>query len=459
MIRKASVAVLSAALIFATTPSFACTGISLKSGDGAAIRGRTLEFGFPMQSKVLVIPAGKEFSGTLPDGGKRPHLYQPLRHRRRQRARPARHSRRASTIRASRSACFISRATPKYTPSPTRIPSRAIAPHEFGLWALANFATVDEVREAVKDIVVVPTPAPGLGSPQGAVAGAHFFLQDKTGKSIVVEPVDGTLKVHDAPLGVMTNAPTYDWHMTNLSNYINLSVKDIDTAKVGAMTLSAFGSGAGMLGLPGDFTPPSRFVRAAMFSQAATPNKTAEDTVLAAFHILNQFDIPKGSVMNAAVGEPTTEITEWTSVADLKNLRWYFRTLTDQSIRMVDLKEALAAAKGEIKTIDMEVVQAADRQRLCRRAGHQSRRELGCSPVGAKPVANLAPVQLARPFRLAGLDRHCGSEAALAEPSAGRAPLRARATRRPGGSTCRLVRLSRFSPRRLTPAPPRCKGC
>ena len=241
-----------------------------------------------------------------------------------------------------------------YTPMTADNAKRALAPYEFGLWALANFATVDEVREAVKNIVLVPTPAPGLGSPQGAVAGAHFFLQDKSGKSLVVEPVNGTLKVHDAPLGVMTNAPTYDWHMTNLSNYINLSVKDIDTAKVGPMTLSAFGSGAGMLGLPGDFTPPSRFVRAVAFSQAATPNKTAEDTVFAAFHILNQFDVPKGSVMNAAVGEPTPEITEWTSVNDLRNLRWYFRTFTDQSIRMVDLKEAVVAAKGELSTIEME---------------------------------------------------------------------------------------------------------
>ena len=55
----------------------------------------------------------------------------------------------------------------------------------------------------------------------------HFFIQDKTGKSIAVEPIRGKLKVTDAPLGVMTNAPTYDWHMTNLDNYINLSVKDI----------------------------------------------------------------------------------------------------------------------------------------------------------------------------------------------------------------------------------------
>ena len=230
----------------------------------------------------------------------------------------------------------------------------AIALQEFGVWVLANFATVDEVRQGVKDIVVVPTPAPGLGSPHGAVAGAHFFIQHRSGKSIVIEPVDGTLKVYDAPLGVMTNAPTYDWHMTNLQNYISLSVTDVDSAKLGPLTLPAFGSGSGLHGMPGDFAPPSRFVRAAIYSQSASPNATASDAVLAAFHILNQFDIPKGLVVNAAVGEPADEVTEWTSVADLKNLRWYFRTREDQSIRMVDLKQAGEAAKGEVRIIKME---------------------------------------------------------------------------------------------------------
>ena len=84
------------------------------------------------------------------------------------------------------------------------------------------------------------------------------------------------------------------------------------------------------------------------------PNADADDAVFAAFHILNQFDIPKGSVINASVGNPAPEITEWTAVSDLKNLRWYFRTHQDQSIRMVDLKEAIKAAKGEIRTINME---------------------------------------------------------------------------------------------------------
>lgn len=353
MIRRAAIFMLIAAFSLATTPSIACTGISLKAKDGAAVRGRTLEFGFPMRSNVMVIPAGKEFSGTLPDGGK-----------------GLTYTTRYNVVGADALnlpvildgindqglavGLFYFPGYASYTPLTADNAKRAIAPHEFGLWVLANFATVDEVKEGVKDIVVVPTPAPGLGSAQGMVPPAHFFIQDKSGKSIAVEPVDGTLKVHDAPLGVMTNAPTYDWHMTNLASYINLSVNDVESDTLGSVKLQAFGSGSGLLGLPGDFTPPSRFVRAAIFSQAAVPNDTADDAVLAAFHILNQFDIPKGSVVNAAIGGAQPEITEWTSVSDLKNLRWYFRTFEDQSIRMVDLKEALEAAKGEIKIIDME---------------------------------------------------------------------------------------------------------
>jgi choloylglycine hydrolase len=353
MIRKVLTAALIAAFTFATTPGFACTGISLRAADGAAIRGRTLEFGFPMQSKVIVVPAGQDMSGTLPDGSKG-LIYK---------SRYAIVGANALGLpvildgindQGLSVGLFYFPGYAKYADVTPENASHALAPQEFGIWALANFATVDEVREAVKTIVIVPTPAPGLGSPQGAVAGAHFFLQDRSGKSLVVEPVDGTLKVHDAPLGVMTNAPTYDWHMTNLANYINLSVKDVDSVKVGSVTVNAFGSGAGLLGLPGDFTPPSRFVRAVVYSQSAAPNATADDAVLAAFHILNQFDIPKGAVVNSAIGEPVDEITEWTSVADLKNLRWYFRSYDDQSIHMVDLKDALAAAKGVISTIEME---------------------------------------------------------------------------------------------------------
>ncbi len=318
MFRRAAICTLAASLALATTPTLACTGISLKATDGGAIRGRTLEFGFPLQSNVIVIPAGKEFTATLPDGG------QGLSYKTRYGMVGANAFNEVLIVDGLNDqglsfGLFYFPGFAKYADASKENASRALAAQDFGTWVLGNFATVDEVKKAVQNTVMVATKLPGLGSAEGMPLDAHFFVQDKSGKSIAIEPVDGKLQVTDAPLGVMTNAPTYDWHMTNLGNYINLSAKDITSEKLGPVTLTAIGSGTGMLGLPGDFTPPSRFVRAVMFSQAAVPNADSEDAVFSAFHILNQFDIPKGSVINGAVGKPAAEITEWTSVNDLKN--------------------------------------------------------------------------------------------------------------------------------------------
>ena len=280
MIRKAAVLTLIAAFVSATTPGFACTGISLKAQDGAAIRGRTLEFGFHMQSNVLVIARRQ---------GDERHAA-----RRRQRASSTPRATPLSAPTRSRLPAILDGLNDqglsvglfyfpnyaKYTDVTPENANHAIAPQEFGMWVLANFATVDEVKEGVKSIVVVPTPAPGLGSPQGAVAGAHFFVQDRSGKSIAIEPVDGTLKVHDAPLGIMTNAPTYDWHMTNLQNYVNLSVKDVEGAKLGPVTLAGLRLGLRPARHARRLHRPRRFVRAAIYSQSAAPNATAEDAVL-----------------------------------------------------------------------------------------------------------------------------------------------------------------------------------
>jgi choloylglycine hydrolase len=186
MFRKVSVVALSAALVIATTPGFACTGISLKAADGAAIRGRTLEFGFPLQSNVLVIPAGKEMSGTLADGGKGLTY-------------TTRYDIVGSTNSSSPTALndqglgvglFYFPGSAGYTEVTPENAKRAMARDEFGLWVLGNFATVEEVREAVKDVVLVPTRAPGLGSPEGAVPPVHFFVKDTSGAAIAVEPID-----------------------------------------------------------------------------------------------------------------------------------------------------------------------------------------------------------------------------------------------------------------------------
>jgi hypothetical protein len=108
----------------------------------------------------------------------------------------------------------------------------------------------------------------------------------------VIEPLNKGLKIYDNPLGVVTNAPTFDWHMTNLRNYINLSATNVPAVDMGGITLAQFGQGSGLRGLPGDFTPPSRFVRAVAFSQSAFPSDTAAASRAAGLPYPQQFRHP-----------------------------------------------------------------------------------------------------------------------------------------------------------------------
>jgi choloylglycine hydrolase len=186
----------------------------------------------------------------------------------------------------------------------------------------------------------------------GIVPPCHYIVTDALRQCAVLEYVGGQFMVHANPLGVMSNSPTFDWHLTNLRNYVNLSVTNVPPIDVAGIKLAGFGQGSGMLGLPGDFTPPSRFIRAVAFSRSAVPVATAQEGVLQAFHLLNQFDIPKGAARGAENGKTVADYTLWTSASDLMNLRYYFRTFQNSRIRMVDLKK-LDLDAAELRTISM----------------------------------------------------------------------------------------------------------
>ncbi len=220
-----------------------------------------------------------------------------------------------------------------------------------GSWILDNFASVDEVKANIGSIVVAATVLKQWGfSPP-----VHAIVHDASGKSIVIEYVGGKLNVYDNPLGVITNSPGFDWQMTNLRNYVNFSLDNHPPIQLGSVKLEPFGQGSGMLGMPGDFTPPSRFVRAVAFSQSVLKPKTGDEAVLTAFHVLNNFDIPKGSAREAEKdehGNILADYTLWTAASDLKAKRFYFRTYEDSRIRMVDLMKMNLDAK-DIVTFPM----------------------------------------------------------------------------------------------------------
>jgi choloylglycine hydrolase len=152
----------------------------------------------------------------------------------------------------------------------------------------------------------------------------------------------------------MSNSPTFDWHMTNLRNYIALNPRNVPPIR-------QLGQGSGMLGLPGDFSPPSRLVRAAVFSATAIPSDTAQQGIEQVFHILNNFDIPVGVAREESDGAIHSDYTMLTTARDPQSLRYYYKSYDDQSIRMVDLKQfdldaktiKMLGTKGKQPIVDM----------------------------------------------------------------------------------------------------------
>lgn len=321
-------------------PLLACTGLLITAKDGSIVTGRTVEFGVPIEMTVAVVPRGLNFVGKTPSGDGL--KYQ-------------------SKYAAVGAYCFDEQvlmdgmnekglvAASFYFPGYASYASindsnqnQALSPVEFPHWILTQFATVDEVKAGLQSVVIAPTVSKAWGS---VPAPFHYIVYDKTGKSIVIEPLNGSLVVYDNPIGVMTNSPTFDWHLTHLRSFINLTPVNKAPITLRGLELAPFGQGSGLVGLPGDFTPPSRFVRASIFSCSAIPVERSEASVYQTFHILNQFDIPYGVARQNGGGATHYDYTMATTVKDPQTLKYYYKSYEDQTIYHVDLNQFDLKAK------------------------------------------------------------------------------------------------------------------
>ena len=191
---------------------------------------------------------------------------------------------------------------------------------------LGECATLDEVKEKVKETHVIAI------DPRASTV--HWRFTDAEGKQLVLEIVGGKANFYENPLGVLTNSPGLEWQLTNLNNYVNLFPGSAPAQTLGSAKLASFGAGSGFLGIPGDVTPPSRFVRAAFYQATAPRQATAEKTVLQAFQILNNFDIPVGVEFEAGkIPADIPSATQWTSATDMKHRVIYFRTMYNPPFR------------------------------------------------------------------------------------------------------------------------------
>ncbi|SFC86670.1 choloylglycine hydrolase [Clostridium uliginosum] len=205
-----------------------------------------------------------------------------------------------------------------------------ITSYDFVLWALSQFENLDEVKIALKDLEIIDKPLSLLN----LTPPLHWILSDKSGKSIVVERTATGLHVFDNPVGVMTNSPDFQWHLTNLRQYIAVRSKQFDPITWGDLDLSAFSQGSGTFGLPGDFTPSSRFVRATYLKNNLTHIDNEIEGINGIFHILSNCQIPKGAVVTS---EGSEDITIYTSAMCSESGTYYYNTYDNCQISAIKL--------------------------------------------------------------------------------------------------------------------------
>lgn len=324
-------AVLVAAGMAVSFQAPACTGIGLKARDGGYVMARTMEWSGPyVPYGYVAIPRGEEIVSYTPTG------QNGLKFKAKYGVVGIAPQQKEFIIEGLNetglsAGLFYFPKYGKYAPYREAENCRTLADLQFVSWVLSQFASIDQLKEALKGVTVVSVSVGGDSST------VHWRIGDKTGRQVVLEYIDGQAVFYENPVEVLTNGPEFSWHLTNLNNYVNLYPGAAPDSKWGSMTLSPISAASGALGLPGDMTSPSRFVRIAYFKATAPQLESTWNTVLQSFHILNNFDIPIGVEHPVGQAPDVPSATPCTVVSDLSGQKLYYRTTYNGNIRFIDL--------------------------------------------------------------------------------------------------------------------------
>jgi choloylglycine hydrolase len=321
------------ALVLFAAPAPACTDFIIKAKDGAIVGGRSMDFAVSDQAKATVYPRGKKWISEAP--GKKQGLQWKQRYGFVGFSVLGEEASTDGMNEKGLTAKLLWLPSVGYQTVPKGQEKRALDVTLVPDWILGSFSTVAEVKKALPGVLVWGRTLAGLG----AVPVLHLAVHDDQGNSMVAEWIDGTLHIYDNPLGVMTNEPPLPMQRSNLRNYVNLSPMMQPALELDGMTVAGTGNGSGLLGLPGDCTPPSRYVRTAVLGKFAYQPEKAEDAVIFARHMLSQVDVMPGFSRHKTDQSEEADYTQWTTIEDLTNRVLYFADYNDQTLRAIDLKK------------------------------------------------------------------------------------------------------------------------
>lgn len=204
-----------------------------------------------------------------------------------------------------------------------------ITPFEFIPWILGQCASVTEARLLLDKINLINENF----SDHLPLSPLHWMISDKT-ESIVVEQTKAGLRIFDNPVGVMTNNPTFDIQLFELNKYMALTAEPAQNTFAAGVSLNQYSRGMGAIGLPGDLSSTSRFVKAAFTRMNSISGESELESVSQFFHILGSVDQQRGCVH---LGGDAYEITIYTSCCNLDKGIYYYNTYENHQITAVDM--------------------------------------------------------------------------------------------------------------------------
>ena len=206
-----------------------------------------------------------------------------------------------------------------------------VTPFELIPWILTQCETVNEAKKLIERINIYNENF----SHNLPLSPLHWIISDKE-RSITLESVRSGIRVYDNPVGVLTNNPTFDYQMFNLNNYMSLTNGDIKNTFSAEkdLALKTYSRGMGALGLPGDFSSVSRFVKAAFVKQNSVSQNSENESVSQFFHILKSVEMPRGCVK---VGEDSYAFTIYSSCCNTDRGIYYYTTYENSSVHVIDM--------------------------------------------------------------------------------------------------------------------------
>lgn len=334
IMKKFALTILTLAACSTTFSAMACTDFMLTAKDGTLLITRSMEFGQNLNSNLRSSPRDRTFTTTTPNNkpglswkAKYGYLYVD-----------------GFNVDVTFDGMNEAGLTFEYLYLPTEteyqtIPDgkdNQVVPYAtFGDWVLGNFKTIDEIKAALNTIYVSNQIIPQLGN---AILPAHASIHDASGNGIVVEFYNNKINVYEN-IGVMTNSPKYDWQVTNLRNYLNLSPYNANSITANGITFASTGQGTGATGLPGDGSPPSRFVKTSFMVKNVYPAQNAAEALNLAQHIINNVDLPAGYVRAVENDQTSTDTTQWVVFKDVTHKMFYYRTYSDMTLHAVDMSK------------------------------------------------------------------------------------------------------------------------